>query len=68
MLPDLYLDAIKNKEVKISSIHGDGFEDLLRIASNKWIDYRPTGSTAFTIGVDSSWNKRSFQGYKNMSH
>jgi hypothetical protein len=62
MLPDLYLDAIKNKETKISSIHGEGFEDLLYIASNKWIDYRPIGSTAFTVGVDSSWNKKSFQG------
>lgn len=62
MLPDLYLDAIKNKETKISSIHGEGYESLLCIASNKWIDYRPIGSTAFTVGVDSSWNKKSFQG------
>lgn len=62
MLPDLYLDAIKNREIKISSIHGDGFEEVLSIASNKWIDYGPIGNTAFTIGVDSSWNKKSFQG------
>ncbi len=62
MLPDLYLDAIKNKETKILSIHGDEFEDLLNIASNKWVTYRPTGKYAFTIGVDSSWNKKSFQG------
>lgn len=62
LLPDLYLDAIKNKEFKISSIHGDSFDDLLRIASNKWIDYEPFGSPASTFGVDSSWNKKSFQG------
>jgi len=62
MLPDLFLDAIRNKETKISSLHGDGFKDLLNIASNKWTDFRPTGKTAFTIGVDSSWNKKAFQG------
>jgi len=62
LLPDLYLDAIRNKETKILSIHGDEFEDLLSIASNKWIAYRPIGKSAFTIGVDSSWNKKSFQG------
>ncbi len=62
MLPDLFLDAIRNKETKISSLHGDGFKDLLDIASNKWTDFRPIGKTAFTIGVDSSWNKKAFQG------
>lgn len=62
MLPDLFLDAIKNKQTKISSLHGDGFRDLLEIASNNWTNFRPIGNTAFTIGVDSSWNKKSFQG------
>ncbi len=62
MLPDLFLDAIRNKETKISSLHGDGFKDLLDIASNKWSDFRPIGKTAITIGVDSSWNKKAFQG------
>lgn len=62
MLPDLFLDAIRNKETKISSLHGDGFKDLLAIASNKWTNFKPIGKTAFTIGVDSSWNKKSFQG------
>ncbi|WP_148686125.1 DNA double-strand break repair nuclease NurA [Candidatus Nitrosocosmicus hydrocola] len=62
MLPDLFLDAIRNKETKISSLHGDGFKELLNIASNKWTDFRPIGKTAFTIGVDSSWNKKAFQG------
>jgi hypothetical protein len=62
MLPDLFLDALKNKETKISSLHGDGFKDLLDIASNNWTEFRPIGNSAFTIGVDSSWNKKSFQG------
>ena len=62
MLPDLFLDALKNKETKISSLHGDGFKELLDIASNNWIDFRPVGTSASTFGVDSSWNKKSFQG------
>jgi hypothetical protein len=62
LLADLYLDAIKNKEKKISSIHGDEFDDLLKIASTKWVDYEPTKKPSFSVGVDSSWNKLSFQG------
>ena len=62
MLPDLFLDAIRNKQTKISSLHGDGFRDLLEIASNNWTNFKPIGNSAFTIGVDSSWNKKSFQG------
>ncbi|HKU82708.1 MAG TPA: DNA double-strand break repair nuclease NurA [Candidatus Nitrosocosmicus sp.] len=62
MLTDLYLDAIKNKEKNLSSIHGDGFNDLLKIASTKWVDYEPVRKPSFSVGIDSSWNKKSFQG------
>lgn len=62
LLPGLYLDAITNKEKNLSEIHGDMFEDLLKIASSRWIDYEPVKKPAFSVGVDSSWNKKSFQG------
>ena len=62
LLSDLYLDAIKNKEKKLSSIHGDEFDDLLKIASTKWVEYEPTKKPSFNVGIDSSWNKKSFQG------
>ncbi len=62
LLSDLYLDAIKNKEKKLSSIHGDEFDDLLKIASTKWVEYEPTKKPSFSVGIDSSWNKKSFQG------
>lgn len=62
MLTDLYLDAIKNKEKKLSSIHGDEFDDILKIASTKWVDYEPIKKPSYSVGVDSSWNKKSFQG------
>ena len=62
LLSDLYLDAIKNKEKKLSSIHGDEFDDLLKIASTKWVEYEPIRKPSFSVGIDSSWNKKSFQG------
>jgi hypothetical protein len=62
LLPDLYLDAINNKEKKLSSIHGDEFSDLLKIASAKWVEYEPIKQSVYSVGVDSSWNKKSFQG------
>ena len=62
LLSDLYLDAIKNKEKKLSSLHGDEFDDLLKIASTKWVEYEPTKKLSFSVGIDSSWNKKSFQG------
>ena len=62
MLPDLYLDAINNKEKKLSYIHGDEFNDLLKIASAKWVEYEPMKQSVYSVGVDSSWNKKSFQG------
>ena len=61
-MPDLYLDAIKNKEKKLSSIHGDEYNDLLKIASAKWVEYEPIKKPSYSVGVDSSWNKKSFQG------
>ena len=61
-MPDLYLDAINNKEKKLSSIHGDEFNDLLKIASAKWVEYEPIKQSVYSVGVDSSWNKKSFQG------
>lgn len=62
MLQELFLDALRNKENKLSYLHGKGFEKILEIAKSRWIEYRPVGNASKTIGVDSSWNKKSFQG------
>lgn len=62
MLADLYLDAIKNKENKLSLIHDDSFPDLLKLASSRWIGYSPEKKETFSVGIDSSWNKKSYQG------
>lgn len=62
MLSDLYLDAIKNKEKKLSLIHDDSFPDILKIASSRWVEYSPEKRGTFSVGIDSSWNKKSYQG------
>ena len=62
MLSDLYLDAIKNKEKKLSLIHGESFSDILKIAASRWIEYTPEKRDTYSVGIDSSWNKKSYQG------
>ena len=32
-------------------------------ASSRWIKYRPSPRLGISAGVDSSWNKRAFQGF-----
>jgi hypothetical protein len=32
-------------------------------ASSRWIKYHPSSRIGISVGVDSSWNKRSFQGF-----
>ena len=62
MLSDLYLDVIKNKEKKLSLIHGESFSDILKIAASRWVEYTPEKRDTYSVGIDSSWNKKSYQG------
>lgn len=62
MLSDLYLDVIKNKEKKLSLIHGESFSDILKIAASRWVEYIPEKRDTYSVGIDSSWNKKSYQG------
>lgn len=62
MLYDLYLDVIKNKEQRLSFIHDITFPNILKQASSRWIDYSPRPKKTSSVGIDSSWNKRSYQG------
>ena len=38
------------------------YHNILDAALSCWSDYQPTPKTCESVGVDSSWNKRSFQG------
>lgn len=62
MLPELYLDAIKNREKNVSIFADTSFTDILQIALTKWMDYCPIKKTTKSVGIDSSWNKKSYQG------
>ncbi len=62
MLREIYLDALRNREQKISKVRDSNFNSILKEAESRWIRYEPSPATCVTAGVDSSWNKRAYQG------
>ena len=62
MLKEIFLDAIRHKDIKISKINDSNFHKILAEASSHWISYESMPETCESVGIDSSWNKQSFQG------
>jgi NurA-like 5'-3' nuclease len=62
LLKEVYLDALRNKETKISKIKDSSYADIIADAKSRWIPYQPNPAKCESAGVDSSWNKRAFQG------
>lgn len=62
MLNEVFLDALKNRDAKISRVKDSNFDKILSEASSHWVPYEPSPEKCESAGVDSSWNKRSFQG------
>jgi hypothetical protein len=62
LLKEVYLDALRNREKKVSKIKDANHERIVSEASSRWIPYTPTQVRCESAGVDSSWNKRAFQG------
>jgi NurA-like 5'-3' nuclease len=62
LLNELFLDALKNRDAKMSKVKDSNFGMILAEASSRWIPYEPSQEKCESAGVDSSWNKRSFQG------
>ncbi len=58
----MYLDALRNREQKISKVKDSGYSVILSEALSRWITYDPMPEKCESIGIDSSWNKRAFQG------
>jgi len=57
------MDAIKNKEAVLSKIKDANYSKIIDEACARWINYEPTKEKqCLSVGVDSSWNKRSYQG------
>ena len=61
MLNEVFLDALQNRD-KISKVKDSNFAKILSEASSRWVDYDPSPKKCESVGVDSSWNKRAFQG------
>jgi hypothetical protein len=62
LLKEVYLDALKNREKKVSKIKAGNHDRILAEASSKWTSYLPEAVPCSSAGIDSSWNKRAFQG------
>ena len=62
MLKEVFLDALRDKDVKISKVKDSNFHKILTEASSRWISYEFMSEICESVGIDSSWNKRAFQG------
>jgi len=62
LLNAVFLDALKNRDSKISKLKDSNFAKILSEASSRWVPYEPPPEKCESAGVDSSWNKRAFQG------
>jgi NurA-like 5'-3' nuclease len=62
LLNEVFLDALKTRDAKISKIKDSNFANILADASSRWVPYEPSPEKCESAGIDSSWNKRSFQG------
>lgn len=62
LLHQIYLDAIGRAERNVSIIRDSNYQYIIDAATSCWNDYEPLTKDCESVGVDSSWNKRSFQG------
>ena len=62
MLKEVFLGALRDKEVKISKVKDSNFHKILAEASSHWISYESMPEICESAGIDSSWNRRAFQG------
>lgn len=62
MLREVYLDALRNREKKVSKIKDANHGRVVSEALSRWVPYEPAPEKCESAGVDSSWNKRAFQG------
>ncbi len=62
MLRQVYFDALKTKDQKISRIKDSNYEAISKEAAASWTPYHSSPYRCHSAGVDSSWNKRAYQG------
>jgi hypothetical protein len=62
LLKEVFLDALKAREAKITKVRDSCFDVILSEASSRWVPFDPSPEKCVSAGIDSSWNKRAFQG------
>jgi NurA-like 5'-3' nuclease len=62
LLKQVYLDALRTRDQKISRIRDSNYGAIAQEAAARWTPYRPSPRKCSSAGVDSSWNKRAYQG------
>lgn len=62
MFKEIVLDAIKNRETRLSKLKDGIYERIVAEAQSRWVAYEPAPRECRSAGVDSSWNRRAFQG------
>jgi DNA double-strand break repair nuclease NurA len=62
LLHAIYLDALGRVEGNMSHVMDSSYQYIVEAALSCWNDYEPAPKECESVGVDSSWNKRSFQG------
>lgn len=62
MLNEIFLDAIRSREAKLARIKDVNYDRIMAQAGSRWTSYAPRPAKCESAGIDSSWNKRGFQG------
>jgi hypothetical protein len=62
MLNSVIMDVIRNRDEKLHGIRDHAFDKILDTARSNWIEYQPSSRKVNIIGIDSSWNSKSYQG------
>src|SRR5918911_4132212 len=62
LLHEMYLDALNRADRNFSIIRDSNYQYIIDAAISCWNEYEPVAKDCESVGVDSSWNKRSFQG------
>src|SRR5205085_4077865 len=57
-----YRYDLKNRDSKVKRLIDSNYNEILAEAKSRWVAYLPRALHCTTAGIDSSWNKRAFQG------
>jgi hypothetical protein len=62
VLNSVYRDAIKKREEARSIFKGEKFDQIIKTATENWIEYVPQKKNSDIAGIDSTYNSTKFQG------